>query len=327
MMGEAPAGARGDGPEVSVLIVAYNSLEHIGRCIGAIPHAAPGIAVEVLLIDNGDGSTARFVGATFPEVRVVATRGNIGFGAGNNELARHARAPLLLVLNPDMVLSPDAILHLVALSREKPDGAGWGGMTLDESGAADASNHLGFPRLRTLARRLLFLGERGADPARTIGSGVSEVEVIMGGLAMIPQSSWQELGGFDEGYFLYCEETDFFLRARYAGKRAWRTPFATATHFAGSGNSHSPSRMLYQAAGLSHFMHKHWAWPKAWAGVLLWWLVAVERYALGCLTGRVWASARRIGGAYSTVAVRPAQWMNGYAGGYWAKRLGCGAAH
>lgn len=309
-------------PQVSVLIVAYNSMPYIARCLSSVFAAAQGIAVEVLLIDNGDDGTASHVGASFPHVVVVPSRGNIGFGAGNNELARHARAPVLLLLNPDMVLSPDAITHLLALSGEKSDAAAWGGVTLDHTGKADASNHLRFPRLQTLARRLLFLGDRAANPNHSIGSQVSEIEVIMGGFAMIPRTVWQEIGGFDESFFLYCEESDWFVRAHHAGRKAWRTPLATSTHFAGSGNSLSPSRMLYQASGLSHFMHKHWSWPKAWAGVLLWWLVACERYGLGCIAGRFWPAAGQIGEAYRLVALHPQRWMKGYGSSYWLAQLG-----
>ncbi|WP_298174549.1 glycosyltransferase family 2 protein [Novosphingobium sp.] len=311
-------------PQVSVLVVAFNSLEHIGLCLRSVFAAAGSLVIEVLLIDNGVDGTASFVARSFPEVTLIPSRGNIGFGAGNNELARHARAPLLLLLNPDMVVSPDAIAHLFALSRKQPDAAAWGGVTLSEDGSADVANHLRFPRLRDFPARLAFQGDRAAAPERAIGSRDTPVELVTGGFVMISRAVWHELCGFDERFFLYCEESDLFLRARKAGRVVWRTPRATAIHFTGSGNSLAAPRLLYQATGLSQFMHKHWPWPKAWAGVMLFWLIALERYLLGCLAGWFWRSAGRVGTAYRLVTLHPQRWMRGYASAYWVRRLGRG---
>lgn len=309
-------------PLISVLIVTYNSCEHIGLCLRSLFAAAEGFAVEVLLLDNGEDGTGAFVARTFPEVTVIPSRGNIGFGAGNNELARHASAPHLLLLNPDMAISPDAIGHLLELACAQPDAAAWGGVTLSEDGSADVANHLRFPRLRELFVRLAFQGDRAAAPERAIGAEDSPVELVTGGFVLISRKVWQELDGFDERFFLYCEESDLFLRARKAGRTVWRTPRATAIHYTGSGNSLAAPRLLYQASGLAQFMHKHWPRSKAWAGVLLFWLIALERYLLGCLAGRFWHSAQRIGTAYRLVALHPRQWMRGYASAYWVGRLG-----
>lgn len=321
MPGHPSGNSRNTSPQISVLVVAYNSRRHISGCIQSVFSAATGIPTEVLLIDNGTDDTAGFVTANFPNVVVIPSRGNIGFGAGNNELARHARAPFLLLVNPDMVLKDSAIQQLLAVSREKPNAAAWGGVTLSEDGYADVANHLRFPNLRQLIARLLFRGDRAAEPSSILGMEPARVEMVSGGLMMVSREVWDKIGGFDESFFLYAEESDFFMRTRETGRQVWRNPHAQAIHFTGSGDNLSASRLLYQATGLLQFMHKHWPAPKAWLGALLFWLLACERYVLGLLFGRFSPSARTIGTAYSLVARNPRWWMNGYASAYWIRRL------
>ena len=308
-------------PQVSILIVAYNSLEHIHQTLGAVFDAMPRARIEVLLIDNGTDGTGDVATRAFPDLIVVPSRGNIGFGPGNNVLARVARAPLLLLLNPDMVLSPGTIDRLVEASQQRPDAAAWGGITLSPDGSADLGNHLRVPKLRHFLPRLIFRGDREVPPIALQSEGLVQVEIIMGGLALINRRFWDEAGGFDESFFLYAEETDLFVRAKLAGWKLWRTTQATAMHYAGSGQTLTRSRLLYQATGQMHFMRKHWPWPKALLGGLLVWLLALERFLAGRLIGSRAPSIRQLGQAYSLVATQPWLWFNGYHSAHWRKIL------
>lgn len=309
-------------PEVSVLIVAYQARAFIADCLDAVMAATQTVRVEVLLIDNGSDRCGEWVSASYPHVTVIPEQGNIGFGPGNNVLARHARAPLLLLLNPDMVLSPGSLDRLVEASHVKPNAAAWGGITLSPDGDADMANHLRLPTLGALARRLLFMGERAVPAAHLSRHEFVQVEVITGGLALINRAFWDWAGGFDESFFLYAEESDLFFRAKQAGWQVWRTCRATARHNTGGGDHLASGRLLFQASGLAHYLHKNWPAVPARCGALLIWIIAVERYVAGRLFGRFFPSVGRLGKAYSLVATRPGCWFRGYRSRYWRTLLG-----
>lgn len=217
--------------ELSILIVGFQSADLIAHCISAIPAACTNHVAEILIVDNGDGSTEEFVRKSFPKVRIVASRGNIGFAAGNNWLARHAKGAKLLLLNPDMVLAPGAIDALMEGSERYPDAAAWGGVTVDPQGRLDTGNFLTFPTLMELAsaaagRSLSFR----RSPLNATDDAC--VDVLVGGLMLIDRQAWDALGGFDERYFLYAEEIDLFLRFSNYGYTVWRIPEARGEHHA-----------------------------------------------------------------------------------------------
>lgn len=268
------------GPAVSILIVAFNSAALIAKCLEAIPSACALVTHEVLLVDNGDGTTEELVRERFPAVQIVPSRGNIGFAAGNNLLASHARGNTLLLLNPDLIAYPGSIDALVAASERYPQAAAWGGITLAENGEPDAGNTIPLPSLMRLMMGAAGLA-RFADAKGTSFTQDSIVSVICGGFVMFRRDVWEEMGGLDESYFLYSEEIDLFYRLARKGYESWRIAEARGYHAVGHGDGLSPQRMLYQAAGAMQFARLHWSWPKRWAAFILMWLAAWQRYAAG----------------------------------------------
>ncbi len=297
-------------PQVSVLIVAYNSCRCIARCIAAIDHAAREAAVEVLLVDNGQDGTGDLVAAQFPQVHVVPSQGNVGFARGNNLLARHARAPLLLLLNPDMYCEPGAIDALVAAARRYPDAAAWGGISLDATGQPDTGNAIVVPSLRQYASAALGRTLAARDRLHLVQD--QQVQVLLGGFVMIDRKAWDAAGGFDERFFLYCEEVDLFARMDRAGGQLWSIPAARAQHELAHGDNLAPRRLLYMAAGTAEYLRKHWSAPKRVLGLGLLWLASVERWAAGKLLGRWWPRLAALGEGHRLVATGPGLWRYGY---------------
>lgn len=297
-------------PAVSVLIVAYNSRRCIGRCIAAIAAAARDTAVEVLLVDNGQDGTADLVAEKFPHVRIVPSQGNIGFARGNNLLARHARAPLLLLLNPDMYCEPGAIDALAAAARRYPDAAAWGGISLDAAGRPDTGNAIVVPSLRQYASAAL--GRTLARRDRLPLTQDEQAKVLLGGFVMITRPAWEAAGGFDERFFLYCEEVDLFARMGKSGSQLWSIPAARAQHELAHGDNLAPRRLQYMAAGTAEYLRKHWSAPKRALGLGLLWLASCERYFAGRLLGKWWPRLAALGEGHRLVATRPSLWLYGY---------------
>ncbi|MEE4200895.1 glycosyltransferase family 2 protein [Erythrobacter sp.] len=298
-------------PALSIFIVAYNSAALISACLGSIPDACRSHSYEVLLIDQGDGSTRALVEHEVPHIRIVEDAGNIGFAGGNNLLAAEARGEMFLLLNPDVVLLPGAIDALFAASERYPEASAWGGVTLNREGEPDNGNSVRFPSLSEMASRV-----RGRSSARFDSSAVlacdQQVQSLSGSFAMIRADAWREVGGFDESYFLYSEEVDLFYRLRSAGHDIWRISSARAIHDIGHGNVHSRERILFRAAGMMQFVRTHWPWWKREVAFVLLWLAAIERWAFAKVLGRLFPSARAVGEGHTAMARFPSRWRQGY---------------
>lgn len=297
--------------DVSVLVVAYNSAALIEACIASVAPACTAQSFEILLIDNGDGSTEALVRDRFPAVRIVPSRGNIGFAGGNNALAAHARGRYLLLLNPDMKLFPKAIDALFDGVAAHPEAAAWGGVTVDEQGRPDTGNAIPKPSLGEFAQATI--GRSSATklpPERLEHDG--EVKLLMGGFVMFARPAWDAANGLDDRYFLYCEEVDLFHRLAEMGHRFWRIAAARGHHKTGHGEGASPMRVLYHAAGTTEFMRRHWSPPAAWLGRILFWIGSTERYLFGRVLGRWIPKFRPREDSYRLVACHPGLWWQGY---------------
>ena len=218
---DAKIGASDADPAVSILIVAYNSADLIAACLDSIPPACTRHDYEILLVDNGDGSTEALVRSAYPDVRIVPSKGNVGFAAGNNWLASHARSDRFLILNPDMELKPGSIDALQDGAALHPDAGAWGGVTVDAEGMPDSGNAIAMPSMVEFASAALGRSIVGNSKFKGVERD-AEVDVLIGGFVMFDRTAWEKAQGFDEGYFLYCEEVDLYYRLNRLGYRFWR---------------------------------------------------------------------------------------------------------
>lgn len=298
-------------PVVSILVVAYNSASVIGACLGSIPAGCSAYSYEILLVDNGDGSTEALVAANFPEVEIVPSRGNVGFAAGNNLLAARAQGTYLLLLNPDVELKPGALDNLLDAARADQTASAWGGVTLDREDQPDLGNTVRIPSLIEMGVRALgtSLG------ARTEPRGIDQdarVNVLSGSFVLFTRTAWDEAAGLDERYFLYCEEVDLFYRLGLRGHSFRRIGSATAYHDIGHGQALDPNRMLYRAAGTMQFARLHWSRQRQLAAFFLTWVGAWQRYLVGRLLGRWVPRYRIVGEGHRRIALQPNHWRYGY---------------
>ncbi len=244
--------------QVSVLIVGYQNLRHLEACIGGAIASMRGVTGEILFIDcSNDGSSA-FVRERFPSVRVLPSAGNLGFGRGNNHLARSATGDFLLLLNPDTVPKSDEIARLVHFAQAHPRAGICGGRCVLTSGAHDLGSHQ--PMLDVWGMILVALGlgrfRRGALPLAA--QSPQRVEVISGAFLLVERALWEQLGGFDELFFMYTEEVDLCRRVSDAGREIWSDPSIVMIHDAGSGDPDNPRKRLQLLRGNATFFHKHY---------------------------------------------------------------------
>jgi GT2 family glycosyltransferase len=257
----------GTTPEVSVIIVSYNTRELLRECIESILcEQGDGLAVEVIVVDNAsaDGSAA-MVAEQFPQVRLIANPDNRGFGAACNQGLEIAQGRYALILNADIRAQPGALQRLVAFMDAHPDAAVCGGQLrypdgrIQPSCARELTLWWVFCEQSMLAK--LFPRTRlfgGYWRTHWDFSATIETEQVMGACMMLRRP----FPRFDEDYFLYCEDTDLCYRVRQAGGRIYYVHDAVFVHHLGaSGEPQRAQMVIYYNCGKERYFRKfHSAW-------------------------------------------------------------------
>ncbi|HEY8193298.1 MAG TPA: glycosyltransferase family 2 protein [Gaiellaceae bacterium] len=245
--------------EVAAVVVTYNGLPHVEQTLESLA------GLETVVVDHGstDG-TVDVVRERFPKVTVVEQE-NRGLAAGWNTGIRATSAPYVLVLNSDAWLVGDAAERLVSFAEGIPRAAWVAPRLLNTDGTLQPSVR-GFPTPWRLATEYLFL-RKLAPRSRLLnsfyGSGfrhdeIREVEFAKGAAFLLRREAFDDVGPFDEAFFLFSEETDWSYRARKAGWRTLFFPEAEAVHVGGA-SWRRESAMLFreQVRGHLRFLVKH----------------------------------------------------------------------
>jgi GT2 family glycosyltransferase len=242
-----------------VIIVSWNGRAWLDFCLPSVLALDPPPA-EVIVVDNGSADgTAEHLHQVHPSVRVVALDENLGFAGGNNAGAQHARSPYLAFLNNDTEVEPGWLAALLAPAEAD---AQVGLVTsrivfMDEPGTIDSAGD-GYLRCGGAFKR----DHGGVAAAR---EGAAEVFGACGAAFLIRRSLFEELGGFDDDFFMVYEDVDLSYRARLRGVRCVYAPAAVAWHAGSTSIGHvSPQQVFYGQRNLE------WTWIKNTPARLLW---------------------------------------------------------
>lgn len=208
-------------PSVTAVVVSHNHEALLQACIEAL-RASKGVDPEIIVVDNGshDGSVrvALEAGAT-----VLRAGCNRGFAAAFNLGWRTGRGEIVVSVNPDVVVDPDALEELVQACVENGEAAVAGALLWNDDGTQVI--HAGGEVLANCCTTHLGRG------APTVPAEIRSVDYVTGALMAIKRPVLEALGGLDERYWpAYYEETDFCARARTRGWRVLYWPWATARH-------------------------------------------------------------------------------------------------
>ncbi len=309
--------APSEPPDLSVIIVNYNTRELLRECLTSLNDTH--IRLEVIVVDNGssDGS-AEMVQREFPHACLMANAENRGFGSACNQGFHRARGRYLLVLNADVRATPGALERLVEFMDTHPEAMACGGQLRYPDGRIQPScageltlwavfcEQMGLAKL--FPRTRLFGGywRTWWDFSATI-----EVEQVMGACMLLRRLPDGNPPLFDEGYFLYCEDTDLCYRLRQAGGRIFYVHDAGFIHHLGASGEPMRARMvMYYNRGKERFFRKFYG---RWASSICW------------LLNRLGALLRWLGGLMLTVLTlgRVARFRR-YASTFWQVLIGSG---
>jgi GT2 family glycosyltransferase len=213
---------------VSAIVVSYERRDLLATCLDSLERALGTLPGEhqVVVVDNASSDgTLDLVADHFPAFRPIALAENRGFGAAVNAGAREVPGEWLLVLNNDTSLEPDAVEQMLRVADGAPDvGAVAPQIRFASEGAPINSAGIEIDTLAVAYDRLL-----GAPPSAG-GAGPTEVFGASGAAALYRKAMLQDVGGFDESFFLFQEDVDLAWRAQMRGWRCLYTPEAVVHH-------------------------------------------------------------------------------------------------
>lgn len=226
-------------PAVSVIIVTHNSAASVAATIDSLARSCRDCSYDCIVVDNGSSDDTISMLETKTEVHLISLRHNSGFASASNRGAEKAEGEFLLFLNPDVILDSGSVDAMAAFARCRPDA----GCVAPRLRNSDGSFHPSCRRFPTpfniLFSRGSFLGRRLSQIAYTLPdyATATEVPAVAGAALLIGRTTFREIGGFDERFFLYMEDTDLCLRLYQRGLKSWFLPTAGAVHGWGRGSS------------------------------------------------------------------------------------------
>jgi GT2 family glycosyltransferase len=241
------------GPRASVIIVNYNGREYLEPCLSSVVRSL-GPRDEILLFDNAstDGS-AGFVEQAFPQVRIIRSEENLGFGSGNNLAARQAAGLYLAFLNPDTTVEPGWLEALITALDRNPE-IGLATSKILQMDRPDRVSGCG----NDVHCSGLALG-RGMGLHRDAFSEVEDLAAVSGASFAARKDLFQALGGFDGDFFMYVEDTDLSFRTRLAGFRLVYAPRSVVYH--DYKLRFGPRKTFYQERNRYLMLLKNLRWP------------------------------------------------------------------
>jgi N-acetylglucosaminyl-diphospho-decaprenol L-rhamnosyltransferase len=249
----------------SIIIVTANSGLGIGDCVARALDCSADVEVIVVDNDSTDGSieTLLYRFATEIRLRIVRNAKNLGFGTACNRGAFIARGDAILFLNPDCFVETDTVARLRAIIAADHRIGLIGALQTNGRGRVDPASRRNDPLLGRALVKITGLSRWSSRPAwppkleipeREHAAAVEPVGAVSGALMLLPRGVFESIGGFDEAYFLHCEDLDLCRRVRDQGMRVVCANEIRVLH--GKGGSSGNRRILVA-------WHKHrgmWRW-------------------------------------------------------------------
>jgi N-acetylglucosaminyl-diphospho-decaprenol L-rhamnosyltransferase len=258
---------------LEVIVVSYRCEGLLRDCLQSLRDNPPDRPMSVHVVDNASGDgTAEMVAREFGEFTLTVNPSNLGFSAANNLAIRAGEAPYMLALNPDTRVTEGALERLCALLDERSE-VGICGPRLElEDGSFDHAAKRSFPTPISALGHFTGLGRRqraGGRLAQYRATELAEdaagpVDAVNGAFMLMRRAALDQVGLFDEGYWMYMEDLDLCYRFKEAGWVVWYEPSATVIHVkAGTSGEHRSWRLNYAFHyGMYRFYRDHYA-PRA----------------------------------------------------------------
>ncbi len=257
---------------VSIIIVQYKSEDDVIACIASIKKAKTTYQQEIIVVDNNPTQhNQRVLKQKFPDVSYIKNKKNNGFGAGNNIGATYAHGKYLFFLNPDTLVFPQTVNILInflkknmktgvvaplLLTKDKKVFPLQGSLTLTPLRAVAALSFIYKYFPNNPIAKSYFLTNWNKE-------SIQYVDVVPGTACIIRREVFEQVGGFDESFFLYFEESDLCKRIKEKGFFLSIIPQAKIIHISGQSTKYLSNIKDIFIKSRFHYFRKHYGYLQA----------------------------------------------------------------
>ncbi len=240
-------------PSVTLCIINHESTEFLLDCLKSLYDAPPAAAFEVHVIENVHATDAERVRAQFPDITVTLNEQPLGFSQNCNKVIKASASDYVFLLNPDTRVTGSAIDVLLEFLEKNPMAACCGPRILNFDGTLQFSAR-SFPNIfmaffRGMPAGFLFPKNRHVREYLMLDwdhQSLREVDWVSGAAMMLRRSALNDVGVFDEDYFIYVEDVDWCYRAKKKGHQVFYVPDAVVYHYRHASTQTQAVRMIVE---------------------------------------------------------------------------------
>ncbi len=249
--GEAPISDPTQTAELALVVINFDSGEHLRNCLGHLTQAAGSTRVQIVVVDNASTDGSRDgVEEALPGTQVLQNSVNEGYGRACNLGFRSTRAPFVCFLNPDIVPEPGSLTTMMQGIVDRPEVGVLGPRLMNPDGST-------YPSCRVVPKMGVAIGHaifglfsdnnrftRAYKLIDVDHASAREVDWVSGAAMVVRREAFEQIGGFDEGFFMYVEDLDLCDRMHKAGWKSFYDPSSQMLHHVAGSSRRYPYKMI-----------------------------------------------------------------------------------
>ncbi|WP_026451701.1 glycosyltransferase family 2 protein [Aequorivita capsosiphonis] len=243
--------------KLSVVILNYNVRYFLEQCILSVQKAIENIDAEIIIIDNDSkDDSCEMIRAQFPKLTLIENKVNVGFSKANNQAVEVAKGEYLCILNPDTAVAEDTFTQAIKYYESVENIGALGVYLMDGTGnfLPESKRNLPTPKV-SLLKLTGFHKKYYASHLSETSQG--EAEVLVGAFMLLKRSIYEEVGGFDEDYFMYGEDIDLSYKITKAGYKNHYLGSTTVLHYKGESTQKNDAYFERFYGAMQIFYKKH----------------------------------------------------------------------
>jgi len=255
--------------DLTIVIVNWNSNDLLRNCLDSIEREKGLLTIQTIVIDNNSADGSReMVHNLFPQVQLLNSGGNLGFARANNIAVAYAESQLILFLNPDTIVLEGALQKMIEHMQNNCDTGGLGCKMVNPNGQVQPLGLQWFPNPLTELINILFLTAHTIEKVKGILPYVNPehngyVKKLYGGCLLVRKSILDQVGWFDERFFMYGEDVDLCRRINESGSKLYYLKDAEIIHIGGGSSNKTISEfsVLMMCDSISKLIDKYNGFP------------------------------------------------------------------
>ncbi|PVW16361.1 glycosyltransferase family 2 protein [Marixanthomonas spongiae] len=243
--------------KLSVVILNYNVRYFLHQCIVSVQRAVTNIDAEIIVIDNASpDDSCQMVKELFPEITLIENKENVGFSKANNQAVAVAKGEYVCILNPDTAVAEGTFEKCLGISESSKKIGAVGVYLLDGTGNFLPESKRNIPTPWVSLLKILGLTKK-YYATRVSKNATAPVPVLVGAFMFLKRSVYNQVGGFDEDYFMYGEDIDLSYKIEQAGYNNYYIGATETLHYKGESTQKDAAYLDRFYGAMQIFYKKH----------------------------------------------------------------------